>query len=217
MISYTKPDLDHSALLTIDIQKDTLNGQPCEIPGTSEIIPKAKKIIEYFRNRSLPIIHVIRIYLPDGSNVDLCRRYIVEEGRRIFITGTKGAELADGLLPSGKNDLDTTLLLSGKLQQVENNEWIMYKPRWGAFYKTPLELHLGQLNVSTIIFIGCNYPNCPRTSIYEASERDFRIIAISDAISKFDEQAKRELENIGIVVMNTNKLIDKCGPTMRCT
>jgi nicotinamidase-related amidase len=215
MGSYLLPDLGRSALLTIDVQRDTLDGQPCEIPGTSEIIPEAKRVIDCFRNRLLPIIHVVRIYLPDGSNVDLCRRRIVEEGGKLFIAGSEGAELAEGLLPDGNSRLDADLLLSGGLQRIGESEWIMYKPRWGAFYKTPLERHLQKLDVSTIVVIGCNYPNCPRTSIYEASERDFKIIAVSDAISKFDDRAEKELENIGVVVKSANLLLQECGPSKR--
>jgi nicotinamidase-related amidase len=207
MKSYLQPELNRSLLMTIDIQRDTLDGQPCEIPGTSEMLPIVKRVIEYFRNQALPIVHVIRLYLPDGSNVDLCRRKIVEEGRKLFIAGTIGAEPAEGILPNNNIKLDTNLLLSGELQQVGKREWIMFKPRWGAFYKTPLEKHLGLLGVSTIVFIGCNYPNCPRTSIYEASERDYKIIAISDAISRFDERGQKELENIGVVVESMDMLL----------
>jgi len=35
MDKYTKPDFDKSALITIDILRDTLDGQPLEILGTS--------------------------------------------------------------------------------------------------------------------------------------------------------------------------------------
>jgi nicotinamidase-related amidase len=207
MESYVQPDLDHSALITIDIQRDTLDGQPCEIQGTSEIIPRAKRLIEYFRSRLLPVVHVVRIYLSDGSNVDVCRRRVVEDGGKLFIAGTAGAELADGIPPDSSVKNDTGLLLSGALQPVGKNEWIMYKPRWGAFYRTSLEKHLRELNVSTIVFIGCNYPNCPRTSMFEASERDFRIVAVSDAISRFDGRAKTELENIGVVVKSIDEFL----------
>lgn len=53
------------------------------------------------------------------------------------------------------------------------------------------------------MFAGCNFPNCPRASIYEASERDFRVVVIADATSGFDERAQRELENIGVSVRST--------------
>jgi nicotinamidase-related amidase len=192
MESYVEPDPNHSALLTIDIQKDTLDGQPCEIPGTSDILPIAKRIVGHFRSRSLPIVHVVRIYLPDGSNVDLCRRSAVEKGAQLFLAGSAGAEPADGMLANREIRLDADRLLSGGFQPAGKNEWIMYKPRWGAFYGTSLEHHLRVLGVTSIVVVGCNYPNCPRTTIYEASERDFRLTAVSDAISRFDQRAREE-------------------------
>jgi len=49
-------------------------------------------------------------------------------------------------------------------------EWIMYKPRWGAYYNTILEKYLHNIGVNTVVVGGCNFPNCPRATIYEASE-----------------------------------------------
>jgi nicotinamidase-related amidase len=49
----------------------------------------------------------------------------------------------------------------------------MYKSRWGAFYTILLEEHLRSLDINTVIIAGCNFPNCPRSPIHEASERDF--------------------------------------------
>jgi hypothetical protein len=42
------------------------------------------------------------------------------------------------------------------------------------------------------------FPNCPRTSIYEASERDFRIVLARDAISGLYERGEGELINIDV-------------------
>lgn len=71
---------------------------------------------------------------------------------------------------------------------LEVREWVMYKPRWGAFYGTTLEERLRALDVDTLVVCGCNFPNCPRTTIYEASERDFHIVFVSDATSAVYEQ-----------------------------
>jgi nicotinamidase-related amidase len=96
--------------------------------------------------------------------------------------------------------LDHELLLSGELQQVGPCEHVMYKPRWGAFYHTKLERHLRNTSSDTTVFAGCNFPNCPRTSIYEASERDFRIVLVRDALSGLDEQGVKECRAIGVEV-----------------
>ena len=102
-------------------------------------------------------------------------------GKQMVIAGNVGAEIVDELKPSAATRLDSSLLLSGRLQHIGPMEWIMYKPRWGAFYRTPLEEHLRDLSVNTVIIAGCNFPNCPRTTIYEASERDYRIAFAPDA------------------------------------
>ena len=62
-----------------------------------------------------------------------------------------------------------------------------------------------------MVFAGCNFPNCPRTSIYEASERDFRVVAVRDAISGLYERAERELAGIGVHVMSSDEVIGALG------
>jgi len=215
---FTTANWRNAALLTIDTQNDfTLPNSPFSITGTFEIVPKMRQVLHAFRTAHKPIIHVIRIYNSDGSNVDLCRRKAIAElGNKLVISGTQGAELVNELKPSSspsssKVRLDTELLLEGKLQQVAMKEWIMYKPRWGAFYATPLENHLHKLNTNTVVICGCNFPNCPRTTVYEASERDFRVVLISDATSNIYERGLHELDRIGIELMTA----DDCVAALR--
>jgi hypothetical protein len=49
--------------------------------------------------------------------------------------------------------------------------------------------------------------NCPRTSIYEASERDFRIALAEDAISGLYPRGKVEMNNIGVWVADTATIL----------
>ena len=205
-VSYTTPDFSSVALITIDTQRDTLNGQPLEIPGTGAVLPNMRRLLQAFRKLRMPIVHMVRLYEEDGSNVDLCRRSVVEEGSPILRPGSPGSALAGELLPEPDTRLDAELLLSGGIQQIGPLEVIVYKPRWGAFYGTPLEAHLRELGVSSLAFTGCNFPNCPRTSIYEASERDFRIVLVEDAVSGLYERGKEEMENIGVCVMSAAEL-----------
>ena len=109
----------------------------------------------------------LRLYEPDGSNVDPCRRAAVERRRAHARPGAAGTQLADELLPAGETELDGQLLLAGGVQRLAAGKVAIYKPRWGAFYDTPLEAHLRERAVTTLVFCGCNFPNCPRTSIYE--------------------------------------------------
>jgi nicotinamidase-related amidase len=205
---YISPDRTHCALLTIDVQRDTtMKNAPLEIKGTLEAVPFLERLVQAFREHHIPIIHVVRLYRPDGSNVDLCRRLLVENGRQLLAPGSEGSELVSELKPESGITLDSKLLLAGGLQQIGPQEWIMYKPRWGAFYETPLEKHLRSIDVNTVVVCGCNFPNCPRATIYEASERDFKIVMVKDATSAVYDVGLKESENIGVDVMNTNQCI----------
>ena len=208
MVDYTKLNSQQSALVTIDTQCDTLDGQPLEIPGTSAALPNMLALLDAFRKLEWPIIHIVRIYKNDGSNVDLCRRNAVEDGAQMLLEGSSGCELAAALFPDSSVRLDYKLLLGGGVQSIGLKEVIIYKSRWGAFFNTPLYDHLEGQGIDSLIFSGCNFPNCPRTSIYEASERDFRIALAEDAISGLYPQGKRELENIGVRVIPTANILD---------
>ena len=105
-------------------------------------------------------------------------------------------------------------MLRGEVQRIGEHEVVMYKPRWGAFYETPLHAHLRRLGVSTLAFCGVNFPNCPRTSMYEASERDFRIVLATDAISGLYEKGREELANIGAVLMTADELIERLSRSL---
>jgi nicotinamidase-related amidase len=209
MDDYIQPHPDRAVLLTIDTQNDfTLPDAPAKIDGTAEAVPQMARLVKAFRSENAPIIHVVRLYKRDGSNVDRCRRHTIEEGTRIVCPGTSGAELVDELKPTEEVQLDSNLLLNGNFQELRSQEWVMYKPRWSAFYRTDLTTFLDSRDVDTIVVCGCNFPNCPRTTIYEASERDYRLVCVSDAISGTYEQGLEELEAIGVSVKRTTETIE---------
>ncbi|GIN93597.1 hypothetical isochorismatase hydrolase [Siminovitchia terrae] len=209
MNKYTKPHWGDSILITIDTQNDfTLPNAPAEIKGTTDIVPRMKMVLEAYRAKGLPILHVIRYYKEDGSNVDLCRKEAIENGVRIATPNTEGAELVEGIRPYDYNQLNASKLLKGKFQSIGEKEWVMYKSRWGSFYKTDLEHFLHNQSIDTLVFTGCNFPNCPRTSMYEASERDFRVVMISDAMSQVYDKGIKEMENIGAHVCKVNDVLE---------
>lgn len=208
-MSPTQPQAQTSALITIDVQNDfTLPGAPMAIPGTYERIGLMRELLLAFRAARRPIVHIVRLYLPDGSNVDLCRREEVRQGLALVNPDTPGAELVSALKPRPDIQLDAARLLAGEFQPIGPEEWILYKPRWDAFYRTPLEAHLRRLGVDTLVFCGCNFPNCPRSSIYGASNRDFRLVLATDAVSGLYERGLEELRGIGVTLMTAGEIVD---------
>lgn len=195
---HTAPDFAASALITIDVQRDTLDGGPLEIPGTTTALPAMRALLDAFRQAGRPIVHIVRLYREDGSNVDPCRRGAIEDGMQVLTPGRDGSQPAKELLPDSGVTLDASLLLAGGVQQLATAEVAIYKPRWGAFYETQLDAHLREQEITTLVFCGCNFPNCPRTSIYEASERDYRIVLARDATSGLYERGEQELAAIGV-------------------
>jgi nicotinamidase-related amidase len=205
---YTSPEFSSAALITIDIQCDTLDGGALEVAGTTGILPNVQALLSRFRRAHRPIVHVVRLYRPDGSNVDACRRQAVENGAAYLLAGLPGSELAPQLLPRKDLKLDAERLLAGGAQDIGRGEIVMYKPRWGAFYGTALEHHLRLLGVTTLVVAGCNFPNCPRTTVYEASERDFRVVLVEDAVSGLYDRGREEMVGIGVNMMRTREVID---------
>ena len=204
---YTAPEFASAALVVIDTPRDVLDGGAFEIAGTSAALPQMRELLEAFRDGGRPIVHVVRLYAPDGTNADLCRQRLLERGAELVLRDSPGSQVAEELLPAADLLLESELLLAGGIQRLGPSEVAIYKPRWGAFYKTRLEDHLREQGATTLVFCGCNFPNCPRTSIYEASERDFRVVLARDAVSGLYDRGERELENIGVRLMDTADVV----------
>ncbi|MCW4353027.1 cysteine hydrolase [Hoyosella sp. YIM 151337] len=209
---HDKPNPGASALITIDVQHDFSHKDGAAyIDGTEEILPNIGRVVRGFRAAGKPIVHVIRLYSRDGSNAELCRREAVANSGGIVAPDSAGSQLVAGLRPDPGTKIDPEFLLRGGFQEVAPNEWIMFKPRWGAFYQTGLHDHLTGIGVDTLTFVGVNFPNCPRASIYQAGERDFRVIVVSDAVSQVYERGLAECRGIGVRVHNCTEVLAWIG------
>lgn len=77
---------------------------------------------------------------------------------------------------------------------------------WSAFHRTPLDDHLSTLGVDTIVLAGCNFPNCPRATAFDASARDLRIVLAQDAVSQATPDRIAEAICIGVVPMTVRDI-----------
>jgi nicotinamidase-related amidase len=203
----TEPHLDSSALLVIDTQIDFLDDGTATIAGTSDLLPQIQQLIQAYRAAGRPVVHVIRLY--DGEDVDLIRLAAIRAGARIVRPGSAGAQIAPSLLPDPDSQLDQDALLAGELQQIGRNEVVIWKPRWSAFYRTPLEDHLRRVGVDTVVIAGCNFPNCPLATIFDASERDYRVVIAENAISQITSDRLADALALGAHALTTQILVQQ--------
>jgi len=203
---YTRPDLNSCALLTIDLQNDfALPGAPLEAEGTMDIVPAAAKVADIFRKNSLPVVHVVRLYRPDGSNADICRRAMIEGGVRALAPGSQGSQIVEGVAPA-QTGLDHKILLAGQIQALGRNEFAVFKPRWSAFFKTGLYNFLKNRNINTVAVIGTYFPNCVRSTIYDATALDLRVVVVPEAVAGIHDRGIAELKTIGCLVMRVEEI-----------
>jgi nicotinamidase-related amidase len=202
MPDYTLPERGKAALVTINAQQDFVHcGSLLRTSGVAQALDGVTRLTAGFRRLGLPIFHAVRLYRPDGSNVDICRRQAVEEGLRVLMPGTSGAELIEAVRPTAGQHLVHEALLEGEFQALGPQEWAFYRPRWGAFYGTTLETRLRELGVTTVVLCGFNFATSGRATIYDAGARDFRVIVATDAFSNTTEEGMKELGRIGVYQM----------------
>jgi nicotinamidase-related amidase len=146
----------------------------------------------------------VRLYA--GDDVDLVRRTLVASGSGPVAPGAAGSQILEALRPAGTSDLDHERLLRGEAQHLGPDEVVLWKPRWSAFFRTPLDAHLRTRNVDTVVIAGCNFPNCPRATAFDASELDYRTILAADALSGATPDRLDEMERIGVLAVTTDDL-----------
>ena len=193
---------NRSALLIIDMQNDFAKPDGnAYIDRTKDVIENVAYLADTFRRNQLPVLHIVRLYLKDGSNAELCRKEVIRQSKAMVIPGSSGAKIVQELLPKNAEMYEDKKLLTGSILQLAPFDFVAYKPRWGAFYNTCLDVWLKNRKINSLVISGCNFPNCPRTTIFEASERDYRLAIVPEAISQIYPKGIDELKGIGVNVL----------------
>jgi len=147
----------------------------------------------------------VRLY--EGDDVDRVRRTAIAGGARVVVPGSNGSQVVPELRDPSVAAPDVRRLLAGELEDVGPHEVVMWKPRWSAFHRTRLHEYLTGLGVSTVVVAGCNFPNCPRATIYDSSAHDYRVLVPSDAVSGVTALRLDELGKIGVLHASTATII----------
>lgn len=195
MASSTEPHWASSALVVIDVQNDFLDDGALPVPGTRDILPALADLMAAYRAADLPIVHVVRLY--SGDDVDTVRRDELTSGELDAARpGSPGSQIPDTV---AEVDLEPSTLLAGQFQVVAGDEVILFKPRWSAFHRTALDPWLREREVDTVVIAGCNLPNCPRATAFDATSLDYRVVLAQDATSGGTPERLADLERIGVI------------------
>lgn len=183
----------NKALAIIDMQNDfVLPGAPARVAGAMQTIPNIVKLLTYFRATKQPIFYVVREYRQDGSDIELTRYRAFMDNQKYAVPGTKGWDIVDELTP-------------------EPGEHRLVKNRFSAFMNTELDFMLRRLGVNELVVCGTQYPNCIRTTVYDAVAYGYETTLITDAASAQTEEIAKaniiDIANIGVNCMTTEDFV----------
>ena len=174
-------DLDHAALIIIDMQRDFLEpggfGETLgnDVSRLKAAVGPCKVILAAARQAGILIIHTREGHRPDLSDAP---RHKVERGEpsmrigapgpmgRILVRGEPGHDIIPELYP-------------------KDGEPVIDKPGKGAFYQTDLELMLKNRGIDTLFVCGVTTEVCVNTTVREANDRGFRCIVLSDCCASY--------------------------------
>ena len=58
-----------------------------------------------------------------------------------------------------------------------------------------------------MLVAGCNLPNCPRATLFDATERDFRAGVVTDAVSQVAPDRLADLAQIGVQQVTVDEVL----------
>lgn len=158
--------MTNKALLIIDMQKESHFG----LINMETVTNNNKRMIEACREQGIPVIFTRQINRSDRAGLSKGEP-LTKEGKPYYYQGdTDQIEILDELAP-----LD--------------DEIVIDKYRWSAFFETSLDLMLKSLNVEELLVGGVVTDGCLMTSVFDAYFRDYKVNLITDMTTASNEGA----------------------------
>ncbi|KPK62765.1 hydrolase [candidate division WOR_3 bacterium SM23_42] len=162
------------ALLVIDMQNEFVkpHWSPDWVPEATKQVPRIRRLIEHCRSKSVPVIYTV---------YSQTHKYLDRPKTGKFMPG-RYSEL----------DIDfSVFFVDGQVWHElapREDEIVIRKSSYGAFYGTPLETILKNLGKDTVIICGTLTNCCCGTTARQAYERSFKVIFGSDVTSTDDPE-----------------------------
>ncbi len=166
-------DKNECVLLVIDMQDEFVKPgwTSSWIPEATRQVPKIKKVIEVCREHGVPVI------------------YTVFSKTHAYLDRPKYGHLMPNRFPD--LGLDESWFVEGEVWKdlsPKENEVVIRKCSYGAFYDTPLETILKNLERNTVIISGTLTNCCCGTTARQGYERGFKVIVGSDITSTYTQE-----------------------------
>ena len=185
-----------SALIVIDMQRGFLSPASAQcIAGAAATVPACASVIRACRSRGIPVFFVTRAYRADGSDVEHTRFASWLAGGRALSPGC--AEEIDAAMPAEFGPCE--------------GDYLLYKPRFSAFFQTPLDLMLRRLGRDTLLLAGTTTPNCIRTTAYDGVSLEYNVAVLSDCTSSVTDEVQRanlaDMARVGIQILSSEDFL----------
>lgn len=184
------------ALIIIDMQNGFLEEKsPLCIKYAKSTIPQCARVIKRARAVGIPVIFVNRIYREDGSDVELTRKEIWENGGKPLTLASTDELSIDNPGEFGRQESD----------------YVIIKQRFSGFFQTELDMLLRRLGVKEIYLMGTTTPNCIRTTCYDGISLDYNVTVIEDCCSSNSLEIQKaniiDMRNIGAEIISSKDFI----------
>lgn len=187
-------DLTHTAFVSIDMHEGHLSESPdcpCPAPRARGVVDAVNSVHRRGRDLGARVVHVRTGLRPSGAD-DI--NGIPSAWRLPF------AEFVGGIPNVEQHAIEGTEWTRFVTEVLPGDEVVTSKKRLSAFYPTDLDFLLRQMEVRTIVFTGCMTDCCILSSAFDASNRNYRVIVVRDAVAGTND----ELEQAALNIMSLN-------------
>ena len=183
-----------TALIMIDMQRGFIDPlSPLCIPSAAATVPACADALRHCHENGIQVIYAVRHYRSDGSDVEKTRYKLWLEGGKPLSETCD--ERISGAFP--------------EQFEVLEQDRVIVKPRFSAFFATELDLVLRRLGVQTVILAGTTTPNCIRTTCYDALSLGYDVVILSDCTSSVSDAVQEanlaDMQRIGAKILTSTE------------
>jgi len=172
MAAHTGKEMEHPALLIIDMVKDNfIDKKNLPItPLAREIIDPINQMSDFFRQNDWPVVFSTDAFHEED---------FIFTGRMHphSIAGTEGAEVVEDLV-------------------FRKEDYWLPKPRFSAFFNTGLDTWLRERKTTLCAVAGIATPFCVLTTALDAICHDFKAVLLEDCATAFSRELHQQTLDI---------------------